>query len=132
MEGVPEGTAKRTVGQGGVESIKNIPELKPIEDLFEVFERFIEGKKLNTYGIRRNWYDEWKLSGNLPRTYTGRPHLGKVELKLHIPQELKLQLTKAIKKANSMSVTSVSQSDVVAIAIKEFLDRRPEFSKNND
>lgn len=127
MEKIPDGTAKAAVGRNGVEGIKKINELKPIEYLFEVFEKFISGKKTNVYGIRRIYYDEWKATGVLPSIRTGRPKLGKAELKLHIPKELKDQLTKAIKKANSMSVTRVSQSDVVAVAIQEYLQRRPIF-----
>lgn len=133
MEGIAEGRAKGAVGKLGVEGIKSIPKLTPIEHLFEVFESFREGAKRNSYGIRRIYYDEWKNSGKLPSSLNaGRPYLGKAELKLHIAPELKEQLVKAIKKANSMSVTKVTQSDVVSVAIKEYLERRPAFLNDED
>lgn len=125
MEGIPESRAKNAVCEKGVEGIKNLPELEPIEHLFGVFERAIKGRMLNTYGIKRSYYDEWKLTEEVPQPPQGQPiRPNQAYLKVTIPKILKDELTRVIEKSNSISMTKVTQSDVVVVAIREYIDRR--------
>ncbi len=128
IEGIETNRAKNAVKDKGAEGIRYIEEFKPIEHLFEVFEKPIQGRIVNSYGIKRRYYDDWKLTGELPKIQTGRPPLdGMAELKATVPQKLKDDMIKARDKANSMSVVKVTLSDMVSVALQEYLQRRPQF-----
>lgn len=126
LEGIPSVKAKNAVKEKGVEGIKNIPELAPIEHFFEVFEKYTKAGIINSYGIKRSIYDRWKQTDEVPRFSPGRPVKdGLIEVKYSIPQRLRDEFNSVVEKANSMSVVQVTKSQMVAIAIREFLDRRP-------
>jgi hypothetical protein len=128
MEGIETNRAKNAVNEKGVEGVKYIKELEPIEHLFEQFEKPIEGRMIHSYGILRRYYDDWKNTGEVPKFSPGRPTKEGMEiLKATIPASLKRQFQTVVDKANSMSVVQVTYSDMVAVAIDEFIKRRPQF-----
>lgn len=126
LEGIPEMRAKNAVKVLGVEGIKNVKQLAPIEHLFATFERPIRGKMTYSYGILRRLYDTWKQTGKVPKQPPGRPiKKGYVWLKGYVPEQLKKEFTELVDRANAMSTVHVSYSAMIAIAVQEFLDRRP-------
>lgn len=130
MEGIPENKAKNTVSKLGVEGIKSLDEFKPIESLFEVFEKPVKGRMLNSYGIRRRYYDEFKVTGECPKINKGRPKIkGISEMKVFIPTTLKEEVVRVRDKSNSMSYQKITLSDMTAVALAEYLERRPEFKE---
>lgn len=133
MEGIDPKRVEYAVARDGVEGIKNLEELEPIEHLFEVFESPIKGRMIQTYGILRRYYDDWKIDGKVPVRPTGRPRKkGMTILKATVPERLKDEFQAVVDKANSMSVVHVTYSDMVAVAIQEFIDRRPEFMPDDE
>lgn len=130
MEGIPENKAKNAVNKLGVEGIKYLDEFKVIESLFEVFEKPVKGHMLKSYGIKRRYYDEFKVTGECPRVQPGRPKIdGKSEIKVFVPTELKEELVRIKNKSNSISYQSISLSDMATVALAEYLERRPEFKE---
>lgn len=128
MEGIAKSKAKNAVSDKKVEGIKSLPELKPIEHLFEVFEKPIKGRMVNSYGILRRYYDNWKLTGEVPKINSGRPKKdGIVDFKVSIPEKIRDKFKAVVDKANSMSAIQVTYSDMVAVAMQEWMDRRPQF-----
>ncbi len=133
MEGIAETRAKNAVCEKRVEGIKYLEELKPIEHLFEQFEKPIKGGMVNSYGILRRYYDEWKATGKVPVIRSGRPpKIGMVERKFDIPEHVALKFKAVVDKANSMSIKKVTYSDMAAVALSEFCDRRPQFLEDTD
>lgn len=133
VEGIPETRAKSAVSSLGVEGIKSIKELEPIEHLFVVFEKPIKGRIVNSYGILRRYYDDWKATGEVPTPPPGRPKKeGYVDVKYNIPLALREEFNSVVDSANSMSVIHVTYSDMAAVAIREFIDRRPNLKLNKD
>lgn len=125
LEGIPTGTAKSAIGDGGLEGIAKIEKLKPIAHLFREFEKGLRKQ----YGILRRHYDYWKQTGEAPKVSTGRPPKWKnnpnvINLNIPFPKDLYEQFKKVVDRANSMSVIKVTYRDMVAVAIKEFIDRR--------
>jgi len=135
MEGIDKTRAKNAVKSKGVEGIKNLPELQPIEHLFVVFEKPIKGRIVNSYGILRRYYDEWKATGEVPTPPPGRPKKdGYVWMKVRIPEKIKDEFQTLVDNANAISAVHVTYSDMAAVALKEFCERRPQFlnlSKEN-
>lgn len=128
MEGITANRAKSVVSGKKVEGIKNLEELEPIEHLFEVFEKPTKNRIVNSYGILRRYYDDWKATGKVPIPPAGRPKKkGYVDVKHSIPETLKAEFNAVVDKANSMSVIHVTYSDMAAVAFKEFIQRRPQF-----
>ena len=125
LEGIPEMRAKNAIKILGVEGIKNIPELKPIEHLFAVFENPRKGSMRHSYGILRRYYDEWKQTGVVPTLRPGKPkHTDMTDLRVTIKQSLKDELADLIKKANDVSLYQTTYTEAVSIAIREYIDRR--------
>jgi len=125
LEGIPTGTAKSAIGDGGLEGIAKIEKLKPIAHLFREFEKGLRKQ----YGILRRHYDYWKQTGEPPKVSPGRPPKWKnnpnvINLNIPFPKDLYEQFKKVVDRANSMSVIKVTYRDMVAVAIKEFIDRR--------
>lgn len=125
LEGIPTGTAKSAIGDGGLEGIAKIEKLKPIAHLFREFEKGLRKQ----YGILRRHYDYWKQTGEAPKVSTGRPPKWKnnpnvINLNIPFPKDLYEQFKKVVDRANSMSVIKVTYRDMVAVAVKEFIDRR--------
>lgn len=132
MEGIPETRAKNAVSEKKVEGIKCLEELKPIEHLFEQFEKPIKGGMINQYGILRRHYDYWKHTGEVPKISPGRPkkhtddNLVNVNIR-NFPKDLYEEFKTIVDNANAMSVMKVGYHDTIAVAVKEFCDRRPQF-----
>jgi len=126
LEGIPTGTAKGALADG-LEGIARIEKLKPIAHLFREFEKGLRKQ----YGILRRHYDYWKQTGEAPKVSTGRPPKWKsnpnvTNLNIPFPKDLYEQFKKVVDKANSISVIKVTYRDMVAVAVKEFVDRRPQ------
>ena len=133
MEGIDPKRVEYVVKADGVEGIKKLEELEPIEHFFEVFEKPIKGRMVQTYGILRRYYDDWKRDGKVPIRPPGRPkRKGVTILKATVPIDLKDEFQALVDKANSMSVVHVTYSDMVAVAIQEFIQRRPQFMSDDD
>lgn len=133
MEGIEPSRAKNAVGKSGVEGIKSLPELEPIEDLFEVFEKPVKNRIVNSYGILRRYYDDWKRDGTIRKFSTGRPpKKGTTILKATVPIKLKEEFQSLVDAANDMSAVQVTYSDMICIAVREFIDRRPQFQNKDD
>ena len=133
LEGIEQNRAVHALEKHRVEGIKNLPELEPIEHLFEVFEKPVKGRMINSYGILRRYYDKWKQTGEVPKLPTGRPiKEGYVWLKSSIPETLKKEFQSVVDKANSMSVVHVTYSDMVAVALREWIDRHDIFNDDEE
>lgn len=133
MEGIEKSRAKNAVNEKKVEGIKDLEELKPIEHLFEVFEKPRKNGIVYQYGILRRYYDDWKATGEVPTPPPGRPvKKGYVWVKHSIPAELKEKFNTVVDNANAMSAIHVTYSDMAAVAFKEFVERRPQFLDSNE
>ena len=134
MEGIETNRAKNAVKEKGVEGIKSLEEFKPIEHLFEVFEKPIKGKIVNSYGIKRRYYKKWSREGIVIKQPTGRPRLAgdEVEIRYKVPKHLKDEFTSIVDNANRISAVKVTYKDMVAVAISEFIQRRPQFLNLED
>lgn len=124
LEGIPTGTAKRALNEG-LEGIKSIQALKPIGHLFREFEKGLRKQ----YGILRRHYDYWKQTGEAPKVSTGRPPKWKdnpnvVNINIPFPKDLYEKFKKVVDNANSMTIAKVTYRDMIAVAVKEFIDRR--------
>lgn len=133
MEGIPEGTAKRACANGldGQQGIKSLEALKPIGHLFRRFEKITRKGPLNQYGVLRRHYDFWKRTGEAPKVSSGRPPKWKgnpniFNLNIPFPKDLWGQFKQVVDTANSMSIAKVTYRDMVAVAVQEFIDRRPQ------
>lgn len=127
MEGITEMRAKNAIKLLGVEGIKNIPELKPIEHLFVVFENPRKGSMRNSYGILRRYYDEWKQLGRVKYLTTAKRRPAQdnmAKINVEIMKTLKDELTDLIDRANAISVQKTNYTEAVSIAIREYIDRR--------
>lgn len=135
MEGISDTRAKNAVSEKKVEGIKYLDKLKPIEHLFEQFERPIKGGMVNQYGIRRDYYDKWKSTGEVPTPPPGRPKIEKgniVNVNLrNFPKDLYEEFKTIVDNANAMSVMKVGYHDMIAVAVKEFCDRRYQFKDDS-
>lgn len=125
MEGIPDGTAKRATANG-LKGIAAIEDLKPIGHLFKEFEKPVKGGMRKQYGILRRYYDHWKQTGEPPKVQTGRPPKGLTRIYGNVPVKLKEEFYAVVDKANSMSVKQVTYSDMLAVALREWIDRRPQ------
>lgn len=131
MEGIPETIAKNACSDG-IKGISRIEALKDIGHLFKHFEKPVRGGMRNQYGIKKSHYDYWKQTGEVPHVHKGKPKQGKKRLPVNISEDLINKFYAAIDKANSMSVVKVTYSDMVAVALEEFLQRRPQFLDDTD
>lgn len=134
VEGIPEVKAKNAVAKLGVEGIKNLEEFAPVEHLFEVFEKPIKGRIVNSYGIKRRYWRKWKKEGVVIKLPTGRPpNAGdEVEFRYKIPKHIKENFIKIVDNANRISTVKVDYKDMAAVAIAEFIQRRPQFLEDGE
>jgi len=127
MEGIPKGSADSSAFYG-LSGIARMEKLKPIGHLFKEFEKAVRGGMRKQYGIKRTYYDYWKKYGEAPKLPTGRPLEGKVEMKIHVPEEIRDEFYAIVKTAKKMSDPSIrstiTYSSMASVAIKEFNDRR--------
>ena len=137
IEGIEKDRAKNTVSRLGVEGIKHLKELNPVEHLFEVFEKPRKDSIRNQYGIRRTHYDRWKQTGEVPSISTGRPAKWKhntnvTEVRAYISKDVYDEFKAIIDKANSMSAVKVCYRDMFPVAIKEFNERRRQILEDDE
>lgn len=109
---------------------KNSPPsaLEPIAHLFICFEE--EGRK--TWAIKKSHFDKWQRTGKAPKVSSGRPPKWKgnpniVNINIPFPKDLYEQFKKIVDNANSLSRVHVTYRDMIAVAVQEFVDRRPNF-----
>lgn len=126
MEGIPANTAKGAVGYDGLKGISGIVPLQPISHLFREFPNGLRKQ----YGILRSHYDFWKRTGEPPKVSPGRPPKWKdnpnlVNVNIPISKTLYEEFKKVIDNANSISAVKYSYRDMIAVAMQEFIDRRP-------
>lgn len=133
MEGIPEVRAKNAIKIDKAEGIKKIKEIESIAHLFEVFEKPIKGGMVNSYGILRRYYDEFKITGEAPKPHSGRPpKLGTTKKIFTLPIDLVEKFYKLVDNANAMSIQTVTYSEMAAVALHEFIQRRPQFIEDED
>ncbi len=108
---------------GGIETIEAI---KPIAHLFH---RFEEGEEVS-YGILKSHFDKWQRTGKAPKVSSGRPPKWKgnpniVNINIPFPKNLYEEFKMVVDKANSLSRVHVTYRDMIAVAVQEFIERRP-------
>ena len=133
MEGIPSTRAKNAVNRDKVEGIKSLKELRPVEHLFEVFENPRKGGMRYSYGIRRSYYDHWKVTGEVPIRPPGKPafkldpdNLCNVNIR-NFPKATYEKLKKIVDNANAVSIRKVGYHEMIAVAVEEFVERRYEY-----
>lgn len=129
-EGINSNTAKSAIGANGLEGITSLDKLKPIAHQFKCFPKYENGNLRNQYGILQSNYDYYKKNGNVRKQSPGRPPKWKdnpnvVNINIPFPKDLYEQFQGVIDKANDMSIVKTTYRDMIAVAIKEFCDRRP-------
>ena len=123
IEGINPNTVKAAIGEGGVAGISSIAKLKPFAHLFREFPKGMRKQ----YGILRRHYDTWKQTGIVPKVSSGRPPKWTGEEKnINIPAPPFYEHFKAgVKKANSNATQQVTIRQIIYLAMKEYMDRRP-------
>ena len=129
-EGIPTGTAKSAIGDKGLEGISRIEKLGPIAHQFKEFPKYENGTLRSQYGILKNNYDFYKREGRPRKQSPGRPPKWKdnpnmVNINIPFPKDLYEEFQSVVDNANEMSVVKVTYRDMIAVAIKEFCERRP-------
>jgi hypothetical protein len=136
MEGIETARAKNAVAEKKVEGVRYIKELKPIEHLFEVFEKPRKGEIRNQYGIRRSHYDYWKRTGKVPKISPGRPKRWEddtyTNLNIPIKNELYDRFKRMVDNANAVSAVKITYRDMIYVAMEECMQRRPQFVGGGD
>ncbi len=117
---------KSTIDGAFTGGIQTIEAIKPIAHLFH---RFEEGEEVS-YGILKSHFDKWQRTGIVPKVSSGRPPKWKgnpniVNINIPIDKRLYEEFKAVIDKANSMSTVKYSYRDMIATAMREFIDRRP-------
>ena len=117
---------KATIDGAFSDGIDSIQALKPIAHLFH---RFEEGEEIS-YGILKSHFDKWQRTGKAPKVSSGRPPKWKdnsniVNINIPFPKDLYNEFKQIVDNANSVSIMKVSYRDMIAVAVKEFCDRRP-------
>lgn len=133
-EGIPTGTAKRAVGEEGLAGIAGIEKLKPIAHLFKEFEK---GDMRKQYGILKSHYDYWKKKGKPPKVSPGRPPKWKnnpnlVNINIPIDKTLYEEFKNVVDNGNAISAIKYTYRDMIAVAMREFIQRRPQFLGGGD
>lgn len=131
-EEIPTGTAKSVIGEKGLEGISGIEKLKPIAHQFKEFPKYENGNLRNQYGILKTNYDFYKREGRARKQSPGRPPKWKdnpnvVNINIPFPRDLYEEFQGVVDKANEMSIVKVTYRDMIAVAIREWIDRRPQF-----
>ncbi len=100
--------------------------LEPIAHLFICFEE--EGRK--TWAIKKSHFYKWQRTGKAPKVSSGRPPKWKgnpntLNINIPFPKNLYDEFKRVVDKANSLSRVHVTYRDMIAGAVQEFVDRRP-------
>lgn len=130
FEGINANTAKSAIGSKGLEGINSIDKLKPIAHQFKEFPKYENGRLRNQYGILKTNYDFWKKNGRARKQSPGRPPKWKdnpdyVNINIPIQKKVYDEFKEVVDNANAASIVKVHYRDMIAVAIKEFCDRRP-------
>jgi len=125
LEEIPNGSAKRAIGSGGLQGIPSIAKLKPIAHLFR---EFPNGER-KQYGILIKHYDYWKKNGEPPKVSPGRPK--EYDEK---PKDYRISappfdsiLDAGLKKINNGRIKRITKKEFIWLALKEAMERRPQF-----
>ncbi|MDR7856104.1 hypothetical protein [Tissierella sp.] len=129
-EGINTNTAKSVIGRSGLEGVSSIDALKPIAHQFKEFPKYENGYLRNQYGILKSNYDFWKENGRTRKQSPGRPPRWKdnpnvVNINIPFPKDLYEEFQGVVDKANEMSMIKVTYRDMIYVAVREFVDRRP-------
>jgi len=132
-ENIPTGTAKRMT-ENGLEGVSSSEVLKPIAHQFKIFPKYENGKLRNQYGILKTNYDFYKEHGVARKQSPGKTPKWKdnpnvVNINIPFPKDLYEEFKGIVDNANDLSITRVAYRDMIAVAVKEFCDRRPQFKK---
>lgn len=124
LEEIPTGTSKGAIGLG-LEGIRNIAKLKPIAHLFR---EFPNGER-KQYGILKSQYDYWKQKDKVPKVSPGRPkqYEGKVKDYRITAPPFDPILEAGLKKMNAGRIRCITKKEFIWLALKEAIDRRPQF-----
>jgi hypothetical protein len=130
-EEINPNTAKAAIGSHGLEGISKIAKLQPIAHLFRVFPK---GER-KQYGILKRHYDYWKEHGEPPKVSPGRPREYDREnykdYRIAAPPFDHI-LEAGLKKMNHGRLKRITKKDFIWLAIKEAMERRPQFFDWND
>lgn len=130
FEGINTNTAKSVIGKSGLDGINSIDKLKPIAHQFKEFPKYENGRLRNQYGILKTNYDFWKKNGRARKQSPGRPPKWKNDpdyVNINIPMQKKIydDFKEVVDNANAISVVKVPYRDMIAVALQEFVARRP-------
>lgn len=119
MMGIPKATVENF-------NPNNSPSaLSPIAHLFICFEE--DGRK--TWAIRKKYYEKWKATGIAPKK-NGRPNKnyeGPKPKHINIPApDFYDAFVAGVEKCNRKSFQQITIQSTIHIAMKEFMERRPE------
>jgi hypothetical protein len=132
LEGVDTKKLKNAISCHGVNAAKYIEQLEPIGHQFREFEK---GTR-KSYAIAKTIYEFWKKNGTTRGVSSGRTQKWDkgefFNINKRIPKHLWDRFSKIIKVANLKAVTQVSHQDMLAVAIKEFCDRRSHILGGDD
>lgn len=108
---------------------KELPSIQAIAPVAHLFRKFEEADGFS-YAILKSHFDKWQRTGKAPKVSSGRPPKWKdnpamVNINIPIDKRLYEEFKALIDKANSMSTVKYSYRDMIATAMHEFIDRRP-------
>jgi hypothetical protein len=123
-------TAKSAIGSNGLAGISHIAKLQPIAHLFREFPK---GER-KQYGILCKHYDYWKKNGEPPRVSPGAPkkYEGKVKNYRITAPPFDPILEAGLKKMNEGRLRRITKQEFIWLALKEAMERRPQFFDWND
>ncbi len=124
LEEIPTGSAKGAIGLG-LEGISKIVKLQPIAHLFR---EFPHGER-KQYGILKRYYDYWKEHGEPPKVSPGRPKEygdNVKDYRITAPPFDPI-LEAGLKKMNQGRLRRITKKEFIWLAIKEAMERRPQF-----
>ena len=108
---------------------KELNSIQAIAPIAHLFQKFEEGEEFS-YAILKSHFEKWQRTGKVPKVSSGRPPKWKdnpnlVNINIPFPKDLYYQFKNVVDNANSKSRVHVTYRDMIAVAIQEFLDRRP-------
>jgi len=117
-------------------ALNTLEELKPIEHLFEVFEKPRKGGIVINTASSVNITITGKGRGKVPKISPGRPKIWKddtyTNINIPIKNELYDRFKRMVDRANDVSAVKITYREMIYIAIEEAIQRRPEFAGGGD